>query len=146
MFLLDDVLDITVQLQSLQAILRLSKDMKLFDIIVDSNGHEQTISDVSISNIIKDSVRLTSPQDIRYAVFALTAAQTSKKMIASDVSEQRKTYLVDILSSGNSSTDDSNQMTSGTNVRITMLSGVSIVVNLHECYPQVFIYSSLSGK
>lgn len=146
-FVDENCFDFIVQIQETKTLLRLTKEMKLFDILMlptESLSPGSTdISPMILNDIIHESGKLSSPQDIRYAVFTITAAMASRKQVAADISELRKKCLVTVVTDKQKAAKQNTQDylniddSMGTLIQISLMSGVKSTILIHYCYPQV---------
>jgi len=75
------------------------------------------------ADILADARTLPSPQDLRYALFALSACQHAQAIFATHVSALRKRCLV--------------RQNGSNRVQLTLANGVSASISAHMCYPEV---------
>jgi hypothetical protein len=124
-FPVDDSVEIKVEISGISATLRLRSDMKLVDIEV---ADDSVLSKSLLSKILRDATKLTPPQDIRYAIFALSAAQDARVALSRDISDLRKRCLVSMQDAKEDALCA---------LQLTMSNGLVANLVIHECYPQI---------
>ena len=76
------------------------------------------------SEVLFESQQLPPPQDIRYAVFYIGAAQQAESRLLKDVAELKQKYIVQV---------DIEQRI----VSIDINSDITVRLKIHPCYPHV---------
>ena len=83
-----------------------------------------------VDKLLQDCRILPSPQDLRYAVFAMGASQNSVEFVKKDLPELRKSCIVRVLGP--------------LRFEMGLPNSITAVISVHECYPEVrkFFYFS----
>lgn len=82
-----------------------------------------------IADILSESITMPSPQDVRYAMFALGAVQRSGAVLTQHVSELRRHCIV--------RSNFFTTLTKYASVLVTLSNGVTASISVHPCYPEV---------
>ncbi len=114
-------IDIRMIIHECEAIFSLDQSNTLCDIQVVNT--KNSLSHLDINSILQEASTLTAPQDLRYAVFALKAAQTSTTILQTHISALRKMCIV--------------KLTGPLSLQITLNNGLTLLVSVHECYPEI---------
>ena len=78
---------------------------------------------LDIEKILQDSRVLPSPQDLRYAIFAVGASQGATEMIRRELPALRKSCIVKVLGP--------------LRFELGLPNSITAVISFHECYPEV---------
>ena len=116
-------MQLVADLGALGVLLKLDADRRLVDIVIAHGSYPHT------ADILSDAIVLPSPQDLRYAVFALGAVQKSAAILTQHTSELRKKCIV--RSNGYTA------KSSMASVQITLSNGVTASFSVHACYPEL---------
>ena len=114
-------IDIRIIIHECEAIFSLDQNNTLCDIQIIST--KNSLSHVDINSILQEASTLPAPQDLRYAVFSLKAAQTSTTILQTHISALRKICIV--------------KLTGPLSLQITLNNGLTLLVSVHECYPEI---------
>jgi hypothetical protein len=91
---------------------------------------------INASDLLVDAQQLPAPQDLRYAIFYLGAAQQAPLVLKSDILELRKKYIVQMDAKKSGVFD------------ISFSNGVTAQMSTHPCYsyvPKSVHIDSISG-
>lgn len=114
-------IDIRIVIHECEAIFSLDQNNTLCDIQIINT--KNSLSHVDINTILQEASTLPAPQDLRYAVFSLKAAQTSTAILQTHISALRKMCIV--------------KLTGPLSLQITLNNGLTLIVSVHECYPEI---------
>ena len=114
---------VVVEVGAFGAILLLDGERRLVDIALTRGSYAH------VADILSEAIALPSPQDLRFAVFALGAVQRSAAALALHTAELRKRCIV--RSAGFSAAS------SCASVQLTLSNGVTCSLSVHPCYPEV---------
>ncbi len=78
------------------------------------------------TSILAQAQKLTAPQDLRFAIFALKTQQTSANILLTHISELKKVCIVRQI--------DSHR------ISLTLCNGLTAAIQVHYSYPEVNIY------
>lgn len=112
-----------VSIGALECVLVLDSDRKLYDMYLTKGAY------ASLQDVLTEAAVLPSPQDLRYAIFALGAVQNAPATLQQHLSELRKRCIV--RSNGYSASS------SAASVQVTLSNGVTACISVHACYPEV---------
>lgn len=112
-----------VEVGALECVLLLDSDRRLYDMYLTKGAY------ACVHDVLTDAMVLPSPQDLRYAIFALGAVQTAPSLLQQHVAELRKRCIVrsNGFQPGNSTAS----------VQVTLSNGVTASISVHACYPEV---------
>ena len=114
----NDNIKLILTLDRIKANIFLDEEKKVYDIqIVESS------SKIDIQKIIQDIAMMPTPQDLRYALFSLSSMQESQIQLQKHIASLRKKCII--------------KQNSPNTVQITLGSGISATLLIHECYPEV---------
>jgi len=116
-------MQLVADLGALGVLLKLDADRRLVDIVIAHGSYPHT------ADILSDAIVLPSPQDLRYAVFALGAVQKSSAILTQHTAELRQKCIV--RSNGYTA------KSSMASVQITLSNGVTASFSVHACYPEL---------
>jgi len=114
-------IDIRMIIHECEAIFSLDQSNTLCDIQIISA--KNSLSHVDINSILQEASTLPAPQDLRYAVFSLKAAQTSTTILQTHISALRKICII--------------KLTGPLSLQITLNNGLTLLLSVHECYPEI---------
>jgi hypothetical protein len=78
---------------------------------------------IDVNRILDDVTMMPTPQDLRYCLFALSSCQESQMHLQKHIAALRKKCII-------------KQVNTNT-VQITLGSGISVTLLIHECYPEI---------
>jgi len=115
----NDNIKMMLTLDHIKANIFLDEEKKVYDIqIVESSS-----SKIDIQKIIQDVAMMPSPQDLRYVLFSLSSMQESQIQLQKHIASLRKKCII--------------KQNSQNTVQITLGSGISATLLIHECYPEI---------
>lgn len=85
-------------------------------------------SHINATDVLAEAQQMPAPQDLRFAIFYVSAAQKAPAILKKDVDELRKRCIVQADQSKPSSC-----------FHITFSNGVAIKMSTHACYPNVSV-------
>ena len=94
---------------------------------------ESADSHINAADVLAEAQMMAAPQDLRYAVFYIGAAQKAPVALKADVAELRKSCIVQPNAQRKDGCFD-----------ITFSNGVTIQVSSHPCYSSVRIFIKIS--
>jgi hypothetical protein len=112
-----------VEVGSLGATLLLDGERRLVDISITRGSYPH------VTAILSEAITQTTPQDLRYAIFALGAVQRSAAALGTHIADLRKRCIV--RSHGFTTTN------SCASVQVTLSNGVTASLSAHACYPEL---------
>ena len=115
----NDNIKMMLTLDHIKANIFLDEEKKVYDIQV----VESSSSKIDIQKIIQDVAMMPSPQDLRYVLFSLSSIQESQIQLQKHIASLRKKCII--------------KQNSQNTVQITLGSGISATLLIHECYPEI---------
>lgn len=116
-------LKIIVEFDTCKVCFLLNNSKELCEINLLEALPSSNVSVASIDRILEDARMLSAPQDLRYAMFAVKASQSTVASLQQHLSELRKTCIVKLLSP--------------LSIQVTLINGLTATISIHQCYPDV---------
>ena len=117
---IDNYMKMIVTLDHMKVAILLDYDTKkVRDITIIESSHVK----IDVNRILDDVTMMPTPQDLRYCLFALSSCQESQMHLQKHIAALRKKCII-------------KQVNTNT-VQITLGSGISVTLLIHECYPEI---------